>query len=128
MERRGRDGLGVLLRLVRKRTTSNVSGSSWENKVRRAIVRAGLPEPARQFVIRDQRGAFVARVDLAYPEHRLYIEYDGDQHLDPRQRAKDRDRQNRLSAVGFRPLRFVDEDLRSPAAIVVKVREARRTS
>lgn len=128
MDRRGRDGLGLLLRLVRERTTWNVSGSSWENKVRRAVVAAGLPEPVRQFVVTDEHGAFVARVDLAYPEKRLYIEYDGRQHGDPRQQAKDRDRQNRLSAVGWRPLRFIDEDLGSAAAIVGKVRDARRFS
>jgi very-short-patch-repair endonuclease len=129
MTRNGRTGAGVLLRLVRKRTVFNVAGSLWENKVRRVLTRAGLPEPVRQFVITDERGDFVARVDLAYPENRIYIEYDGGQHADPRQRAADLERQNRLTALGWRPLRFIDADFKKPPdAIVAKVSAARRFS
>jgi hypothetical protein len=127
MQRRGRTGTGNLLRLVRGLTPGNVSGSRWENKVRRLLVRSGLPEPVRQYVITDEHGVFVARPDLAYPENRLYIEYDGKQHERPRQRDDDLDRQNRLSAVGWRPLRFVDTDFKKPPeAIVAKVTNARR--
>ena len=117
-----------MLGLVRKRTTKTAAGSGWENKLRRALERAGLPEPVRQHVVFDEHGAFIARVDLAYPDKRLYVEYDGSQHADPRQRAKDLERQNRLSGIGWRPLRFIDDDLRTSAAIVSKVRNARRFS
>lgn len=40
----------------------------------------GLGEPARQLVIHNQHGAFVARVDLAWPELGLFIELDGEHH------------------------------------------------
>ena len=41
----------------------------------------GLGRPVRQYEVRNQRGAFVAFVDLAWPELGLFIELDGQQHL-----------------------------------------------
>jgi very-short-patch-repair endonuclease len=125
--RRGRRGIGSLIELARSITSRTAAGSRWENKVRRAIERAGLPPLARQHVINDGQGNFVAKVDLAYPEARLYIEYDGGHHAAPRQRAADLDRQNRLSTLGWRPLRFIDADFKRPVAFLVeKVRDASR--
>lgn len=40
-----------------------------------------LPEPTRQFQITDEHGRFVARVDLAWPDLGLFIELDGQHHL-----------------------------------------------
>jgi len=40
----------------------------------------GLGDPVRQFVVRDEHGVFVARVDLAWPELGLFLELDGEQH------------------------------------------------
>jgi hypothetical protein len=42
----------------------------------------GLPTPVRQYVVVDQHGQFVARVDLCWPELGLFIELDGQQHKD----------------------------------------------
>ena len=39
-----------------------------------------LPDPVRQFVVRDEDGNFVARVDLCWPDLGLFIELDGQQH------------------------------------------------
>jgi hypothetical protein len=129
MIRRGRAGVGVLLELVRERTARNVPGSGRESRVRRILTRAGLPEPVRQHEIFDANGTFVARVDLAYPDERLYIEYDGAGHESAKQRRIDIDRQNRLTELGWRPLRFTKTDLRaSPRSIVTKVRNARAVS
>lgn len=129
MSRRGRPGSGALLLLVATRTRRNVPGSRWESVVRRAIVRGGLPEPVRQFEVHDGAGRFVARPDLAYPHARVYIEYDGRGHADPRRRARDLARQNRLSELGWRPLVFHDADLHGAAsAIARKVRNALRAS
>ena len=44
------------------------------------LVRQGLPAAQHQFVIRDAAGGFVARVDLAYPEWMVVIEYDSVEH------------------------------------------------
>ena len=40
-----------------------------------------LAPPARQVVVRNRHGDFVARVDLAWPELGLFIELDGQHHL-----------------------------------------------
>src|SRR5207237_1032760 len=42
----------------------------------------GLPPPTRQVVIYDHYGEFVARVDLAWPELGVFIELDGEHHID----------------------------------------------
>jgi hypothetical protein len=44
------------------------------------LVRQGLPAPVHQFVVRDAAGGFVARVDLAYPDWMIVIEYDSVEH------------------------------------------------
>ena len=38
----------------------------------------GLPEPNLQVVVRRPRGDFIARVDLAYPDLGVIIEFDGE--------------------------------------------------
>lgn len=41
-----------------------------------------IPEPTRQYVVEDEHGRFVARVDLAWPELGLFLELDGEKHKD----------------------------------------------
>ena len=59
--------------LVRARVDSPM-----ETRLRLLIVLAGLPEPQVNPVIRGD--GFSTRADLCYPELRLVIEYDGQQH------------------------------------------------
>ncbi|MFD0784884.1 endonuclease domain-containing protein [Micromonospora azadirachtae] len=66
-----------------------------ESRLRVRLVRAGLPRPVTQHVI-TRAGRFVARVDLAWPEFKIAIEYDGLWHLDPEQFHRDRQRLNRI--------------------------------
>lgn len=66
--------------------------------------------PRRRFRCCDAAGGFVARVDLYYPEARLAIEYDGEQHRD--QLTADNRRQNRLHDLGVSLLRYTAPDLR----------------
>lgn len=42
----------------------------------------GLPPPIRQLEVRSASGTFVAFVDLAWPELGVFIELDGQQHID----------------------------------------------
>ncbi len=73
-------------------------------------------------VVRDGSDRFVARVDLALPELRLAIEYDGAWHGDTRQFARDRRRLNELTAAGWRVLFVTAADLRDRRALVARVR------
>ncbi len=56
------------------------SESRMESLLRLHIVDSGLPEPQLNRNITDAEGVFIGRADLVYPEFRLIVEYDGDQH------------------------------------------------
>ncbi len=49
--------------------------STLEARIRRVIRRKGFPAPVGQHWVRD--GSFVARLDFAYPEVKVYLEGDG---------------------------------------------------
>ncbi|WP_127129144.1 endonuclease domain-containing protein [Georgenia sp. SYP-B2076] len=63
-------------------------------------------------------GAFVARVDLAWPELRAAVEYDGAYHDAPEQIAKDRVRINNLRAAGWTVLVIDRRQTKQPGAVV----------
>ncbi len=92
-----------------------------ESTVRVLLALAGIAT-VPQFVVRDGNGRFVARVDLALPDLRLAIEYDGAWHGDTRQFARDRRRLNELTAAGWRVLFVTAADLRDQRALVARVR------
>ncbi|MGY1693285.1 endonuclease domain-containing protein [Geodermatophilus sp. SYSU D00814] len=100
-----------------------LAGSPQETRLRLLVHRSGLPRPVAQFTVRDDRG-FVARVDLAWPGHRLAVEYDGRWHGDPAQFVADRRRLNRLTEAGWRVLFVTAEDLRRPARLVARIAAA----
>jgi hypothetical protein len=90
-----------------------------ESLVRLILVRAGLPEPELNSDLRDDSGRFVARLDLAYPEFRVAVEYDGRQHADLVQFRRDADRWPAIAAQGWLLVRVVDHHLRDPVRLVV---------
>lgn len=98
-----------------------------ESRLRVVLTLAGLP-PVPQHVVRDALGEFLARVDLAYPELRVAVEYDGAWHAESGQFARDRRRLNRLTAAGWTVLHVTAADLRDPAAVVARVRALLRAS
>lgn len=101
------------------------SESPMESRLRMLLVLAGLPRPEAQVSLCDSQGRFVARPDLYYPEARLGLEYDGENHRD--RLTADNRRQNRLHQIGVSLLRYTAPDLRErPAAIVAEVRDAVR--
>lgn len=92
-----------------------------ESRLRVILALAGLP-PVPQHVVRGPGGEFVARVDLAYPDLRVAVEYDGAWHAEDGQFARDRRRLNGLTAAGWLVLHVTAADLRDPAALVSRVR------
>jgi very-short-patch-repair endonuclease len=100
--RRGRNGTGVLRALVATRVPDRNAESPQERRMARMLVAAGLPEPVLQYEIRDEQGLFVARVDAAYPQWRIAVEYDSDQfHSGALDHARDNDRRNALLRVAW---------------------------
>ncbi|MDT0275049.1 hypothetical protein [Blastococcus goldschmidtiae] len=92
-----------------------------ESRLRVILTLAGLP-PVPQHVVRGPDGAFLARVDLAYPDVRVAVEYDGAWHAEAGQFARDRRRLNGLTAAGWVVVHVTATDLRDPAALVARVR------
>ncbi|MGY1787180.1 hypothetical protein [Geodermatophilus sp. SYSU D00698] len=80
-----------------------------------------LPRPVAQHIVLDGDGRFVARVDLAWPEQRLAVEYEGRGHGRPQQVAPDRARLDRLTAAGWRVVFVTAEDLREPDVLVARL-------
>jgi hypothetical protein len=99
-----------------------LAGSPQETRLRLLFAREGLPAPVAQFRVFGDDG-FIARVDFAYPELKVAIEYDGAWHGDPEQFAKDRRRLNRLVAAGWTVLHVTAEDLRRPGLLAARLRE-----
>lgn len=105
--RRGVRKLRTALELVRVG-----AGSPQETRARLTIVRAGLPEPELQVDVLDEAGRFVGRVDMAYPEQRIVIEYEGDQHrTDAEQWGRDLRRYRDLEQLGWAVVRWTKSDL-----------------
>lgn len=96
--------------------------SAPESRVRVALVLAGLaPQP--QYEVYDD-GRFLGRVDFAWPEARLILEYEGAYHFEGTQLVRDDARIARLEAAGWRVLRISAADLRDLDRVVATVRQA----
>jgi hypothetical protein len=88
------------------------SESPQESRLRASLVLAGLPPPVVQYTVLDG-GRFVARVDLAWPERRVAVEYDGLWHGTPAQFHRDRRRLNALVAAGWTVIHVTSTQLRT---------------
>ncbi|MGY1885425.1 hypothetical protein ACI799_09005 [Blastococcus sp. SYSU DS0753] len=97
--------------------------SPQETRLRLLVVRGGLPVPVAQYEVRH-RGSFVARVDFAWPELMVALEYDGAWHGEPGQFARDRRRLNRLQEAGWRVVFVTAADLHRPAELLARLAAA----
>ncbi|MBB4665314.1 hypothetical protein BKA24_000023 [Microbacterium marinum] len=116
----GVERLRAALPLVRERSASRP-----ETWCRLALIDGGLPEPELNWnVVVD--GRLLACVDLAYPRHRVAVEYDGEHHrADARQWSRDIERHEALAAAGWVVIRVTKQHLFADAAgLVARVRRA----
>jgi very-short-patch-repair endonuclease len=119
----GRNGVVKLGAAVDGLPTGAMSTESGpETALLRILTQAGLPTPIPQFEVRV--GARRYRLDLAFPEARLGLEYDGvDPHTRVDRFVADRRRQNDLADIGWTICRYTHPDLRDrPGAIIAQVR------
>jgi hypothetical protein len=101
--------------------------SPMETRLRLLLFDACLPPSVAQHEVRDAGGRLVGRVDLAWPELRLAIEYEGDHHRERHQFRRDVARLNALRAAGWAVLRFTADDvLRHPHRLIREVEAAMR--
>ena len=99
--------------------------SAPETKLRLALCRAGLPEPELN-VGRVLRSGVVRQPDLAYPEHRVAVEYEGAAvHSEVAQVIRDIAREEDFSGAGWILVRISKRHMENDArAAVAKVRAA----
>jgi hypothetical protein len=111
--KKGRNGIGVLRALVDARDPlAGVPESVMETRMKQLLRRHGFPTPVFQYEIRHQ-GRFVARVDAAYPEYKIALEYDSyEHHTGTVAHDRDNDRRNRLRRIEWRTVVFTAADLR----------------
>jgi hypothetical protein len=120
---RGLDRLRTVLPLV-----DGGAESPQETVARLALHDAGLPPPQTQVNVFGRYGDFVARVDMAYEEVKVAIEYDGPQHwTDPAVRQRDIDKEFEMTALGWFTVRASRDLLKyRRATYVARVADALR--
>lgn len=102
METRGRKGLTKLRSLLRELDDSPRVPTKFERLLAHVLGVEGLPKARREFEVVDGRRA-VARVDFAYPEHKVAVEADSYKwHSSPQALQRDRHRSNALTQLGWR--------------------------
>jgi len=116
------------LRLLRKSLGLARVGvdSPPETRLRLLFGRSGLPAFEPNYVLLDQQGTPLW-VDLACPEFRLAVEYDGGHHLTPAQQHADALRNERTLNAGWRQLVINRLDVRNGDDwVLTRVRQALR--
>ena len=117
----------LILRLVDGR-----SESVGESRLRYLCWAQGLPAPTPNYAIRDSEGNVIARVDLAWPELGLFVEFDGKMKYAALVRQgesvkdvilREQRREELICAMtGWRCLRIVWADLHRPAETASRIR------
>ncbi|MEU7802107.1 DUF559 domain-containing protein [Micromonospora arborensis] len=95
-----------------------------ESHLRVRLVLGGLPRPVAQHPI-QLAGGLVLHPDLAWPEFRVAVEYDGRWHSDSEQLHRDRRRLNLLVGAGWLVLHVTSRRLQNDfPAVLSEVRSA----
>jgi very-short-patch-repair endonuclease len=101
--------------------------SPMESVLRWLLHAAGLPAPELQFVVRSTGGEFLGRADLAWPDRKVLVEFDGDVHRERDVFVNDLRRQNQLVSAGWTVLRFTSADLLGrPDEVIAEILRALR--
>src|SRR4051794_32439061 len=97
--------------------------SPMESVLRWLLHEAGLPRPVQQYRAVDDHGRQMGFGDLAWPDRKVLIEFDGDVHRSRKVFVGDLRRQNRLVLQGWIVLRFTSADVVGrPDDVVAAVR------
>ena len=108
---------------------SPYSGSPMETRLRLLIIGAGLPPPCVQWVVQDVTTRTAFWLDLAWPEPKIGIEYEGEPHTERGRVLRDIARHTRLVDLGWRIYRYTKLDMYGePGRIVAELTRARRSA
>jgi hypothetical protein len=110
VDQAGRRGIVAVRDLIA--LADGLAESPMESEARLAMIDGGLPIPTLQFELIDGNGE-LRRLDFAWPEERVAVEYDGfDWHSDADAMRRDRRRHAALLDVGWIVIAIVFEDVR----------------
>ncbi|NUU13607.1 hypothetical protein HP507_07155 [Curtobacterium pusillum] len=98
--------------------------SPMETRFRLGVIDAGFPEPDVNVDVVDEAGVFLGRADLAWPQHRIALEYDGDHHRERRTFQHDQRRSNGFVVNGWIVIHATAADAGRPAVLVERLRQA----
>lgn len=112
LARPGRPGPPSLRRVLEHRPPgAPPTESELETLFLQCLRAAGVRQPLRQHRVRLSGGRWV-RLDDAYPDEMVFVELDGwATHGNRRAFGRDRQRQNQVVLLGWRPLRFTWTDV-----------------
>lgn len=80
-----------------------------------------VPDPVVQYRVRDHHGRIIGRVDAAWPDARVAVEFDGaTYHGSPSRRARDRQGRDRLRSVGWVVVEVTARDLSGSRLLALK--------
>ena len=86
--------------------------SPMETRVRLQLIGSGFPCPVVGADLFDDRGCWIARPDMCWPELRLALEYDGDHHRTDRAKyVKDIHRKEQMEDYGWRSIVLLARDV-----------------
>ncbi|WP_041311406.1 hypothetical protein [Mycobacterium sp. JS623] len=106
----GRRGIVAVRDLIP--LADGLAESPMESEARLAMIDGGLPTPVLQYELIDGNGEH-RRVDFAWPEERVAVEYEGvDFHSGPDAMRSDRRRQGALLDIRWTVIPIVFEDVR----------------
>jgi hypothetical protein len=113
----GRRGIVVVRELID--VANGLAESAMESEARLVMMDGGLPGPVLQYEIVDRHGR-LWRLDFAWPEARLAVEYDGvDWHSDPDALRRDRQKRAALTEMGWMLISIVADDVRRTPDLTV---------
>lgn len=84
--------------------------SPQETWLRLLVVRAGYPRPQTQYPVCNEYEVVIGEVDLAWPESKIALEYEGIHHTDPETLRKDIARIDAMIAMGWIVIRVTRRD------------------
>ncbi|OBG79651.1 hypothetical protein A5699_12725 [Mycobacterium sp. E802] len=84
--------------------------SPQETWLRLLVIRAGYPRPESQYPVCNEYNALIGEVDLAWPEVKIALEYEGRHHTDPVQLRKDIARIDEMIEMDWIVIRVTGRD------------------
>jgi hypothetical protein len=122
----GHAGRRGFARLVEARALIRpLTDSARETMLRLILLRAGLPEPEVNGVIRNSYGAQIAHGDLVFREYKTLVEYDGGHHrTDEAQFNIDIERLDEIMEEGWRVIRVNKSLMARRSTLLGKVETA----